>query len=134
GGNRGAPSPSSECIPDLSSPAEWRCGRANLVSQMVFLSGFGFRVLFDRWSVLDCRNPGIQLVFSRRGIGLFCNRLQAWTIGGEDKSSRAREATMKTLFEGPSLLVIDKPAGLPVLPDGWEPDAPFLVKILEETY
>jgi RluA family pseudouridine synthase len=41
---------------------------------------------------------------------------------------------MKILFEDPSLLVIDKPAGLPVLPDGWEPDAPFLVKTLEETY
>jgi len=41
---------------------------------------------------------------------------------------------MKILFEDPSLLVIDKPAGLPVLPDGWDPGAPFLAKILEETY
>jgi len=29
------------------------------------------------------------------------------------------------------LLVLDKPAGLPVLPDGWEPDAPYAVKLLE---
>ena len=32
------------------------------------------------------------------------------------------------------LIVVDKPAGLPVLPDGWEPDAPYLVKMLEEKY
>jgi RluA family pseudouridine synthase len=32
------------------------------------------------------------------------------------------------------ILVINKPAGLPVLPDGWEPDAPYLVKMLEEQY
>ena len=41
---------------------------------------------------------------------------------------------MKILFEDQHLLVIDKPAGLPVLPDGWEPDAPYLVKQLEEEY
>ncbi len=29
------------------------------------------------------------------------------------------------------ILVIDKPAGVPVLPDGWEPGAPYLVKMLE---
>jgi RluA family pseudouridine synthase len=32
------------------------------------------------------------------------------------------------------ILVINKPAGLPVLPDGWEKDAPYLVKMLEEEY
>ena len=32
------------------------------------------------------------------------------------------------------ILVINKPAGLPVLPDGWEPDAPYLVKLLEAEY
>ncbi len=41
---------------------------------------------------------------------------------------------MKTLYEDEHLLVIDKPAGLPVLPDGWEEDAPYLVKSLEEEY
>ena len=32
------------------------------------------------------------------------------------------------------ILVLDKPAGLPVLPDGWEKDAPYLVKMLEEEH
>lgn len=41
---------------------------------------------------------------------------------------------MKILYEDQYLLVIDKPAGLPVLPDGWEKDAPYLVKSLEEQY
>ncbi len=41
---------------------------------------------------------------------------------------------MKILFEDPHLFVTDKPAGLPVLPDGWEPDAPYLVKMLEAEY
>jgi len=30
-----------------------------------------------------------------------------------------------------ALLIINKPAGLPVLPDGWEPEAPYLMKLLE---
>ncbi len=33
-----------------------------------------------------------------------------------------------------SILVIDKPAGIPVLPDGWEPDSPYLLKLLEVDY
>jgi RluA family pseudouridine synthase len=41
---------------------------------------------------------------------------------------------MKILYEDEYLLVVDKPAGLPVLPDGWEKDAPYLVKSLEEHY
>ncbi len=41
---------------------------------------------------------------------------------------------MKILYEDEHLLVIDKPAGLSVLPDGWEQDAPYLVKLLEEQY
>jgi tRNA pseudouridine32 synthase/23S rRNA pseudouridine746 synthase len=32
------------------------------------------------------------------------------------------------------ILVIDKPAGLSVLPDGWEPDAPYLVQQLEAEF
>jgi RluA family pseudouridine synthase len=32
------------------------------------------------------------------------------------------------------ILVIDKPAGISVLPDGWEPDSPYLVKQLEAEY
>jgi RluA family pseudouridine synthase len=35
------------------------------------------------------------------------------------------------LYIDEHILVINKPAGLSVLPEGWEPDAPFLVKLLE---
>ena len=38
---------------------------------------------------------------------------------------------MKILHEDERVLVVDKPAGLPVLPDGWEKDAPYLLKMLE---
>jgi RluA family pseudouridine synthase len=41
---------------------------------------------------------------------------------------------MDILHTDDLLLIINKPAGLPVLPDGWEPDAPFLVKLLEEEH
>ena len=41
---------------------------------------------------------------------------------------------MKTLYEDQYLLVVDKPAGLSVLPDGWEKDSEYLVKMLEEKY
>lgn len=39
---------------------------------------------------------------------------------------------MKIIHEDDHLLVVDKPAGLSVLPDGWEKDSDYLVKILEE--
>lgn len=39
---------------------------------------------------------------------------------------------MKIIFEDEHLVVVDKPAGLSVLPDGWEKDSEYLVKILEE--
>ena len=32
------------------------------------------------------------------------------------------------------ILVLSKPAGIPVQPDGWEPDAPYLLKLLEEQH
>jgi len=38
------------------------------------------------------------------------------------------------LYKDDHILVIDKPAGIPVLPDGWEQDAPYLVKMLEEEF
>jgi RluA family pseudouridine synthase len=41
---------------------------------------------------------------------------------------------MKILHEDNHLIVLDKPAGLSVLPDGWEKDSPYLVKVLEEGY
>jgi RluA family pseudouridine synthase len=39
---------------------------------------------------------------------------------------------MNILYSDEALLVIDKPAGLPVLQDGWDRSAPYLVNILEE--
>ena len=41
---------------------------------------------------------------------------------------------MKIIHQDENILVIDKPAGVPVLPDGWEKDAPYLLKILEEDH
>jgi RluA family pseudouridine synthase len=41
---------------------------------------------------------------------------------------------MKILYQDEHLLVLDKPAGLPVLPDGWEKEAPYLVRQLEEGF
>jgi RluA family pseudouridine synthase len=38
---------------------------------------------------------------------------------------------MDILYRDEQLLVINKPAGLSVLPEGWEPDAPYIVKQLE---
>ncbi len=38
------------------------------------------------------------------------------------------------LWSDPALLVVNKPAGLPVLPDGYQPDAPYLVSILKQAY
>ena len=39
---------------------------------------------------------------------------------------------MKILWQDEALLVVDKPAGLPTLPDGWEADAPYLKSLLEQ--
>jgi RluA family pseudouridine synthase len=41
---------------------------------------------------------------------------------------------VEILFSDDSLLVVDKPAGIPVQPDGWKPDAPYLVELLEERF
>jgi tRNA pseudouridine32 synthase/23S rRNA pseudouridine746 synthase len=41
---------------------------------------------------------------------------------------------MDILHSDDAILVLNKPAGLPVLPDGWEPDAPYLVKMLEQEF
>jgi RluA family pseudouridine synthase len=41
---------------------------------------------------------------------------------------------MQILHLDEHILVINKSAGLPVLPDGWEKNAPYLVKMLEEEY
>ena len=41
---------------------------------------------------------------------------------------------MKIIHEDKYLIVVDKPAGLSVLPDGWEKDSEYLVKMLEEQF
>lgn len=41
---------------------------------------------------------------------------------------------MRTLYEDKHIIVLDKPAGLPVLPDGWQADAPYLRRMLEDKY
>jgi len=41
---------------------------------------------------------------------------------------------MDILYIDDHILVINKPAGLSVLPEGWDKDAPYLVKMLEEKY
>ena len=41
---------------------------------------------------------------------------------------------MKIIFEDSHIVIVDKPAGLPVLPDGWEKDSTYLVKLLEEKF
>ena len=38
------------------------------------------------------------------------------------------------LHSDDALLVINKPAGLPVLPDGWEPEAPYLMSLLKAEF
>ena len=41
---------------------------------------------------------------------------------------------MNIIYQDDHILVIHKPAGLPVLPDGWDRDALYLVKLLEAEY
>jgi RluA family pseudouridine synthase len=41
---------------------------------------------------------------------------------------------MNILYQNQYFLVINKPAGISILPDGWEKDSQYLVKMLEEEY
>jgi RluA family pseudouridine synthase len=41
---------------------------------------------------------------------------------------------MDVLHLDSCLLIINKPAGMPVLPDGWDADAPYLVRLCEEQF
>ena len=41
---------------------------------------------------------------------------------------------LNTLYQDKYIITIEKPAGLSVLPEGWQPDAPYLLKMLEEKY
>jgi tRNA pseudouridine32 synthase / 23S rRNA pseudouridine746 synthase len=42
--------------------------------------------------------------------------------------------TVDILHVDSAIIVLNKPVGLPVLPDGWEQDAPYLVRQLEEQF
>ncbi len=44
------------------------------------------------------------------------------------------EMDLEIIHSDDAIIVVNKPAGLPVLPDGWEEHAPYLVKMLEESY
>ena len=41
---------------------------------------------------------------------------------------------MEVLYSDESIIVVNKPAGLSVLPEGWDRNASYLVKILEEQF
>ena len=41
---------------------------------------------------------------------------------------------MDILHQDEHILVVNKPAGLSVLPEGWDKDAPYLVKLLKEKF
>jgi len=41
---------------------------------------------------------------------------------------------MQIIHADPHILVVNKPAGLSVLPEGWDNSAPYLVKMLEEQF
>ena len=44
------------------------------------------------------------------------------------------EPHFQVIWLDDNLLVVNKPAGVPVLPDGWDPQAPFLRELLEGEY
>lgn len=44
------------------------------------------------------------------------------------------EPHFQVIWLDDDLLVVNKPAGVPVLPDGWDPQAPFLRELLEGEY
>lgn len=41
---------------------------------------------------------------------------------------------MNFIYQDEHILVVNKPAGVAVLVEGWEPEAPFMVKMLEENH
>ena len=41
---------------------------------------------------------------------------------------------MEIIYQDRNLIAVDKPAGLSVLPDGWEKDSDYLVKMLEQQF
>lgn len=43
-------------------------------------------------------------------------------------------SSMDIVYKDEHILIVNKPAGLSVLPEGWDKDAPYLVKMLEEQF
>ncbi len=41
---------------------------------------------------------------------------------------------LEIIHQDQSIIVLNKPAGLSVLPEGWDPDTPYLRQMLEEKY
>ena len=41
---------------------------------------------------------------------------------------------MDILYQDEHIIVLNKPAGLSILPEGWDPDAPYLRQMLEDKY
>ena len=41
---------------------------------------------------------------------------------------------IEILFEDEDILVVNKPPGLPVIAEGWQPEAPYLIKLLSKTH
>ena len=41
---------------------------------------------------------------------------------------------MESLYQDKHVIVINKPAGVSVLPEGWDPDAPYLRQLLEKQF
>ena len=41
---------------------------------------------------------------------------------------------LNIIHQDKTIIVLDKPAGIPVLPDGWDEDVPFLRKMLEKQF
>ncbi len=47
---------------------------------------------------------------------------------------RALKFIMQILHQDHAILIVNKPANFPVLPEGWDKDAPHLVRMLEEQF
>lgn len=57
-------------------------------------------------------------------------KLKSFTI----RDKKNRKQTIEVLYENEDLLVLNKPAGLPVIPDHWDPELPHLQGIIQSRY
>src|SRR5512143_1942150 len=67
-----------------------------------------------------------------RPVGMLIIRQTGPGVNGPQNMVESTKVDLLHIDE--ALLVVDKPAGLSVLPDGWEKDSEYLVKMLEEKY